>query len=240
MLLVMFIYYVFICALRLTNLYFKSFFFLIVIIFVSVLKFLLLDQELRQAIVDMSFMRNVLNHVHSPVFNDPSLPDLDTVSPPAGPSTIEFKNVYFRYPAEKQDVLCGVSFKIQPGQNVAIVGPSGSGKSTTLRLITRMFDVSSGAVVIDNTDTREVTVNSLRRRIAVVPQDTSLFDETIQYNLLYGNASATDADIEFVLEKCNLKSTILKMPFGLMTPVGERGARLSGGERQKVSIARYV
>ena len=112
------------------------------------------------------------------------------------------------------------------------------GKSTTLRLITRMFDVSSGAVIIDNIDTREVTVNSLRRRIAVVPQDTSLFDETIQYNLLYGNASATPADIEMVLDKANLKSTIAKMPFGLQTPVGERGARLSGGERQKVSIAR--
>lgn len=188
----------------------------------------------------MSFMRNVLNHVHSPVFNDLTLPDLDAVSPPTGPSAIEFKDVHFRYPTEKEEVLCGVSFKVRPGQNVAIVGPSGSGKSTTLRLITRMFDVSSGSVIIDDVDTRDVTVKSLRRRIAVVPQDTSLFDETIQYNLLYGNASATPQDIEEVLEKCNLKSTILKMPFGLQTPVGERGARLSGGERQKVSIARYL
>ena len=88
----------------------------------------LVDQELRQAVVDMSFMRNVLNHVHSPVSNDPSLPDLDALSPPVGPSTVEFRDVRFRYPAEKEDVLCGVSFKIQPGQNVAIVGPSGSGK----------------------------------------------------------------------------------------------------------------
>ena len=89
---------------------------------------ILVDQELRQAAVDMSFMRNVLNHVHSPVFNDPSLPDLDALSPSVGPSIIEFRDVRFRYPAEKEDVLCGVSVKIQPGQNVAIVGPSGSGK----------------------------------------------------------------------------------------------------------------
>ena len=109
-----------------------------------------------------------------------------------------------------------------------------------MRLITRMFDVSAGQVIIDGVDTRAVRLKSLRKRIAVVPQDTSLFDETIEYNLRYGNRNATKEDLLRVIEKSNLRSTLDKMPLGFQTPVGERGARLSGGERQKIAIARAL
>ena len=98
--------------------------------------------------------------------------------------------------------------------------------------------MDKGAVLVDGANCKQVQLESLRRRVAVVPQDNCLFDETILYNLKYGNASATDDDIAEVIETCNLSSTIAKFPLGLETPVGERGARLSGGERQKVSIAR--
>jgi ABC-type multidrug transport system fused ATPase/permease subunit len=136
--------------------------------------------------------------------------------------------------------LKGVNIKILAGQNVAIVGPSGSGKSTTLRLISRMLDPASGHILLDGVDTRAVSLDSLRGRISVVPQDTSLFDETVEYNLRYGNVSASHEELQSALEKCNLIETIEKLPLGLQTSVGERGARLSGGERQKVSIARAL
>ena len=150
------------------------------------------------------------------------------------------RNVVYKYPNGSGNVLNDVSFRIQPGENVAIVGPSGSGKSTIMRLITRMFDASAGQVMIDGVDTRHVRIKSLRKRIAVVPQDTSLFDETIEYNLRYGNRTATKEDLLRVMDKANLRATLDKMPLGFQTPVGERGARLSGGERQKVSIARAL
>ncbi len=113
-----------------------------------------------------------------------------------------------------------------------------TGKSTTMRLITRMFDVTDGEVLVDGVNIRSVTTQSLRKRLAVVPQDNSLFDETVLYNIMYGNSNATASEISDVLEKCNLQETIAKLPNGVLTSVGERGARLSGGERQKVAIAR--
>ena len=143
-------------------------------------------------------------------------------------------------PTTTKELLKGMSLTILPGQNVAIVGPSGSGKSTTLKLITRILDPHSGQVLIDGVDTRSVSLDSLRRRIAVVPQDTSLFDETVEYNLRYGNSSASSEDLQRAIEKCNLVDTIAKLKHGINTSVGERGARLSGGERQKVSIARAM
>jgi ABC-type multidrug transport system ATPase subunit len=115
-----------------------------------------------------------------------------------------------------------------------------SGKSTTLKLITRMLEPTSGEILIDGVNVKEVTIESLRRRIAVVPQDTCLFDETIDYNIRYGKSNATEEEIREAIAKSNLESTIEKFPLGLETNVGERGARLSGGERQKVSIARAI
>lgn len=107
-----------------------------------------------------------------------------------------------------------------------------------LKLITRMLQPTSGVICIDDISLGDVTAESLRRRIAVVPQDTSLFDETIEYNIRYGNEQASQEEISIAIEKSNLQSTISKFPLGLRTNVGERGGRLSGGERQKVSIAR--
>jgi ATP-binding cassette subfamily B protein len=139
-----------------------------------------------------------------------------------------------------QDLLKGVSFKIEPGQNVAIVGPSGSGKSTTLKLITRMIDPTEGEVYIDDIDARDVSLSSLRERIAVVPQDTCLFDDSILHNICYGNAAANPEAIESVIKDTGLSSTIEKFKDGILTKVGERGNRLSGGERQRISIARAL
>jgi ATP-binding cassette subfamily B protein len=101
-----------------------------------------------------------------------------------------------------------------------------------------MFDAHEGSVLVDGVDARAVNLASLRRRISVVPQDTSLFDETIEYNLRYGNPTASDAEVATAVDRCGLRPTVDRLPFGLETPVGERGARLSGGERQKISIAR--
>ena len=139
-----------------------------------------------------------------------------------------------------EDLLKNVSFTIHPGQNVAIVGPSGSGKSTVLKLITRMLDPTAGGVYIDGVNARAVSLSSLRERIAVVPQDTSLFDNTIEFNLKYGNKNASDADVQRVIKDTRLEGTLSKFKKGLQTSVGERGNRLSGGERQRVSIARAL
>jgi ABC-type transport system involved in Fe-S cluster assembly fused permease/ATPase subunit len=197
-------------------------------------------QELRQGFVDIGYMRETLVNVKSPTKNRRDCEDMDTVSARSGPSTIQFDNVRFSYSNSSQELLKGVSFKVEKGHNVAIVGPSGSGKSTTLRLIARLFDPSGGTVYIDGVDTKSVSTGSLRRRIAVVPQDTSLFDQTVRFNIMYGNSDATEEELEAVIEKCNLRPTINKLSNGLETMVGERGARLSGGERQKVSIARAL
>ena len=140
----------------------------------------------------------------------------------------------------KDCLLSNISFTVQSGQNVAIVGPSGSGKSTVLRLMTRMLEPTAGAVLIDGVDTRHVSLRSLRRRISVVPQDTSLFDGTVEYNIKYGNFSATATDFKAAVDRCNLAPVIARLENGFQTEVGERGARLSGGERQKVSIARAL
>jgi ABC-type multidrug transport system fused ATPase/permease subunit len=112
------------------------------------------------------------------------------------------------------------------------------GKSTILKLITRMLDPTSGEILLDGIPVKGVTLESLRKRIASVPQDSCLFDETILYNIRYGKPDATEEEINEAIDKANLRATINKLPAGLETKVGERGARLSGGERQKVSIAR--
>ena len=197
-------------------------------------------QEIRQAYVDMGFMRHVLVDLKPNGVDNKSCNDLDMVAPRYNnPSKIEFKNVSFQYSNnDGVALLKNVSFVINPGQNVAIVGPSGSGKSTILRLITRIFSRYEGQVLLDNVDTSDVTTESLRRRIAVVPQDTSLFSGTIEYNIKYGRNNATSDEINRVIGLCNLNETINKM--GLDHQVGERGVKLSGGERQKISIARAL
>ncbi|MEO2193902.1 MAG: ATP-binding cassette domain-containing protein, partial [bacterium] len=135
-------------------------------------------------------------------------------------------------------VLKGVDITAEPGESIAIVGPSGSGKSTVLRLLVRMFDPSSGAVKIDGVDVRDLTLESLRKSVAVVPQDTVLFNDTMLHNVTYGNMDASADEVRQAVQAAKLSEAVDRMPDGWATPVGERGLKLSGGEKQRVAIAR--
>jgi ATP-binding cassette subfamily B (MDR/TAP) protein 6 len=150
---------------------------------------------------------------------------------------IEFDNVRFSYDS-KVEALKGVSFKIGKGQSMALVGESGSGKSTILRLLYRFYDIDSGTIYIDGQDISKVTQLSLRRAIGIVPQDSVLWNDTIGANIGYGKEDATDEEIIAAAEAAKLHDRILSFPEQYSTVVGERGVRLSGGEKQRVSLAR--
>ncbi|XP_064095377.1 ATP-binding cassette sub-family B member 6-like [Macrobrachium nipponense] len=152
---------------------------------------------------------------------------------------IEFKDVSFHYSPERP-ILKNISFVAEPGQTIAIVGPTGSGKSTIMRLIFRFYDVISGAVFVDNLDIRDYKQNSLRQAIGVVPQDTVLFNETIFYNIHYGKVTAPDADVKEAAKHADIHEKILTFSEQYDTKVGERGLKLSGGEKQRVAIARTI
>lgn len=188
----------------------------------------------------MGYMRHVLAANQPAVRDEPHARSLNDLAPRTGPSAVELRNVTFAYNVngEHEAVLRGVSLSIPPGESVALVGSSGSGKSTLLKMITRMLDPTSGTVCVDGVDVRDVTLRSLRNRIAVVPQDTCLFDASIEHNVRYGNEQASAEEVEHAVDLSNLRGTIRKLADGMQTRVGERGNRLSGGERQKVSIAR--
>jgi ATP-binding cassette subfamily B protein len=182
----------------------------------------------------------------------------DAVDVPAGTGHIEFRDVTFRYPtaaevslASLEDVaaldrtvtepvLRGLNFEVLPGQMVALVGPSGAGKSTTSMLISRVYDVTSGAVLVGDVDVRDATLGSLRDAIGVVTQDSHLFHETIAENLRYAKPDATDAEIWDALTGAQIADLIRTLPDGLATVVGERGYRFSGGEKQRIAIARLL
>ena len=152
---------------------------------------------------------------------------------------IEFKNVSFSYD-EKRVVLDKINFKIPSGSSIAIVGPTGAGKSTISRLLFRFYDVSSGSILINGNDIRDITQVSLRKNIGVVPQDTVLFNDTIHYNLSYGKINADEKEIWEVSRRAKLSELIKTLPDGMSTVVGERGLKLSGGEKQRVAIARTL
>jgi ATP-binding cassette, subfamily B, heavy metal transporter len=152
---------------------------------------------------------------------------------------VVFRQVDFRYDP-RREILGDVDFAVPPGGSVAIVGPSGAGKSTIARLLFRFYDVSNGAIEIDGQDIREVTQDSLRRAIGVVPQDTVLFNDTIFYNIAYGRPGASRAEIEEAARLAHIHEFIAALPDGYQTMVGERGLKLSGGEKQRVAIARVV
>ncbi|XP_045773433.1 ATP-binding cassette sub-family B member 6 [Maniola jurtina] len=152
---------------------------------------------------------------------------------------IEFKHVSFGYGPERL-VLNNVSFRVAPGSTVALVGPSGAGKSTVMRLLFRFYDVNEGAVLVDGQDVRTVTQASLRANIGVVPQDTVLFNNTVRYNIQYGRQNATSADIIAAAKNADIHDRILTFPDAYDTQVGERGLRLSGGEKQRIAIARTL
>jgi ATP-binding cassette subfamily B protein len=177
---------------------------------------------------------------------------------PSGPPSIAFEHVAFRYPTAKevslaslesvanlsktrsQAVLTDVNFIIKPGQLVALVGPSGAGKTTISQLVARLYDVTDGSVKINDTDIRDVTFASLRQRIGMVTQDAHLFHETIRDNLLFANPDASDEEIKEALANAQLAELVHSLPDGLDTMVGDRGYRLSGGEKQRLAIARVL
>ncbi|NRP11608.1 ATM1-type heavy metal exporter [Aliiroseovarius sp. xm-m-379] len=190
-------------------------------------------REIRQSLVDMGEMFDLLEQP-AEVVDKPGAPDLKVEG-----AALEFDNLQFGYDAERP-ILKGVSLKAGAGQTVAIVGPSGSGKSTIGRLLFRFYDVSGGALKIDGQDVRDVTQDSLHDAIGVVPQDTVLFNDTIYYNIAYGNPDATRAEVEAAAKAAKIHDFVVGLPEGYDTPVGERGLKLSGGEKQRVGIARTL
>ena len=152
---------------------------------------------------------------------------------------VTFENVSFHYDS-RRPILKNISFKAKPGEKVAIVGSSGSGKSTISRLLFRFYDVTSGLIKIDGQDIRDVTQNSLRSVIGIVPQDTVLFNDTIYYNILYGRPDALFEDVEKAAKLSRIHEFITNLPDNYQTKVGERGLKLSGGEKQRIAIARTI
>ena len=152
---------------------------------------------------------------------------------------IRFEDVSFAYD-KARPILRGVDFEVPAGHMVALVGPSGAGKSTISRLLFRFYEVKSGRILIDGQDIRNVTQDSLRAAIGIVPQDTVLFNDTIEYNIRYGRVRATDEDVREAARLAQIDGFIQQLPLGYKSPVGERGLKLSGGEKQRVAIARTI
>jgi ATP-binding cassette subfamily B protein len=190
-------------------------------------------REIKQAIIDIEKMFDVLSR-------NPEIEDVPGALPLVVTSgTVRFDNVQFAYESDRP-ILKGLSFEVPAGKTAAIVGPSGAGKSTISRLLFRLYDVSSGKILIDGQDIRNVTQDSLRASIGMVPQDTVLFNDTIRYNIRYGRWDATDAEVEEAARLAQIDGFIRMSPRGYETQVGERGLKLSGGEKQRVAIARTV
>ncbi|MGD9783940.1 MAG: ABC transporter ATP-binding protein/permease [Hyphomicrobiaceae bacterium] len=190
-------------------------------------------REIKQGLVDLESMFALLEE-HPEVEDKPGAPPLRIEK-----GAIKFENVSFSYDPERQ-ILKDVSFDVPAGKMVAIVGPSGAGKSTISRILFRFYDIGSGRVTIDGQDIRDVTQASLRAAIGVVPQDTVLFNDTIYYNIRYGRPDATRQEIEAAAKLAQIDGFIADLPEGYQTMVGERGLKLSGGEKQRVAIARTI
>ena len=191
-------------------------------------------REIRQALADIERMFALLGSEREIV----DRADAQTLSAHS-PVTVEFCAVDFAYDS-KRTILHGISFQIPAGKNVAVVGASGSGKSTLARLLYRFYDVQGGSVRINGEDIRNLTQDSLRAAIGIVPQDTVLFNESILYNIRYGRPEASDTEVYQAAQAAHLHQFIENLPDGYQTQVGERGLKLSGGEKQRVAIARAL
>lgn len=190
-------------------------------------------RQIRQSLTDMDDMFSMLD-IEKEIVDKDGAPDLKITG-----GQLEFDNVHFGY-NEDREILKGLSFKVDAGKTVAIVGPSGAGKSTISRLIFRFYDAGQGAVRIDGQDIRDISQHSLRKAIGIVPQDTVLFNDTIRYNIAYGRPEATDEEVMRAAEMSSIDGFIEKLSEGYETIVGERGLKLSGGEKQRVAIARTI
>ena len=191
-------------------------------------------RELRQSLLDMETMFN-LQKVNVTIKEQPNAKALQL----RRGGEIRFENVSFGYHPDRL-VLRNATFTIPAGQKFAIVGPSGCGKSTILRLLFRFYDVKEGRILIDGQDIRDVTLDSLRQAIGVVPQDTPLFNNTIEHNIRYGRIDATPEEIRKATQRAHIHDLIERLPNGYATPVGERGMMISGGEKQRLAISRLI
>jgi ATP-binding cassette subfamily B protein len=192
-----------------------------------------LYREIKQSLADMERMFGLMAE-HREVDDRAHATPLR-----GGPGEVLFEKVSFAYDPARQ-ILHDVTLRLPAGQTTAVVGSSGAGKSTLSRLLYRFYDVDRGAIRIDGQDIRDLTQSSLRAAIAIVPQDTVLFNDTLEYNIRYGRPSASDAEVAAVAEAAHLSRFIASLPDGLNTRVGERGLKLSGGEKQRVAIARAL
>ncbi|MEN9288938.1 MAG: hypothetical protein RL317_561 [Pseudomonadota bacterium] len=190
-------------------------------------------RTIRQGITDMAAMFDLID-TPAEVVDAPGAPALTIQG-----GAVAFHDVHFAYEADRP-ILQGVSFAIPAGKTLAVVGPSGAGKSTLARLLYRFYDVTGGQICIDGQDIRQVTQASLRAAIGIVPQDTVLFNDTIGYNIGYGRAEASQAEIEAAARGAQIHNFIAAQPQQYATQVGERGLKLSGGEKQRVAIARTL
>ena len=189
-------------------------------------------REIRQALTDMENMFSLLEV--APTTND----DLDDI-PQSNDAEIRFENISFDYDI-RRTIIKNISFTVPNGKKVAIVGPTGAGKSTISRLLFKFYDPKEGNIFINNTNVKEISQNSLRKIIGVVPQDTVLFKDTIYYNIAYGNTGATKEEVISAAKNADIHDFITILPDGYETIVGERGLKLSGGEKQRVAIARTI
>ncbi|MEW5757273.1 MAG: ABC transporter ATP-binding protein/permease [Pseudomonadota bacterium] len=190
-------------------------------------------REIKNSLADIERMFGLLGE-HREIEDKPDAPALALHA-----GSIRFEEVSFHYQPERP-ILHQLSFEVPAGKKVAVVGHSGAGKSTLSRLMFRFYDVSGGAIYIDDQDIREVTQQSLRAAIGIVPQDTVLFNDTIHYNISYAKPGARDEEIHAAARLANIHDFIVSLPKGYESVVGERGLKLSGGEKQRIAIARAV
>jgi ABC-type transport system involved in Fe-S cluster assembly fused permease/ATPase subunit len=190
-------------------------------------------REIKQSLADMEAMFKLIQ-VEAEITDPPGAPSLAVEE-----GRVTFDDVSFAY-REDRPILKGVSFEVPPGRSLAIVGPSGAGKSTVARLLFRFYDVTGGAIRIDGQDIREVAQTSLRAAIGIVPQDTVLFNDSIDYNIAYGRPGASREEVESAARLAHIHDFVMSLPDGYKTGVGERGLKLSGGEKQRVAIARTI